>query len=129
LIAAVAVLSGCSRSVGNDDGLLTMPKEWQFGPSGDATVAVAGTAQLEGSCWYLVGLEPPRALIVWPNGSTWSDDQHTVVALPDGSLVASGTKIKGTGGEDDKAPSDASDLGPCLEDPPLVARFAEATLQ
>lgn len=129
LALSAAVLAGCSQAVSNDDGLLTMPNGWHFGPTGDASVGVGGTAQLEGGCWYLVNGAPPRALIVWPHGSEWSDDAHTGVTLPDGSVVTSGTKIKGVGGQDDKAPPDAQDLGSCLEDPPMVTRFSNATLQ
>ena len=129
LIFVAVLLAGCSRTVHNDAGLLTMPNGWHFGPSGDASVNVVGTARLEGSCWYLSNGSSVRSLIVWPNGSAWSDDQHTGVRLPDGPVVTSGTDILGVGGEDDRTPPDAQDLGPCLPEPPAVARFSQASVR
>ena len=127
LILFAVLLAGCSQTVTNDSGLLTMPNGWHFGPTGDASVNVGGTARLEGSCWYLADLSSPRSLIVWPDGSEWSDDEHKAVRLPDGSVVTSGMDIVGVGGWDDRTPPDAQDLGPCLPNPAAVARFSQAS--
>lgn len=69
-------------------------------PNEPGVEAAGGTGTVEqvGQCLLLGGFDVgARPVIVWPFGTTWSDDESEVI-LPDHSAVPIGSKILAGGG-------------------------------
>ena len=101
-----------TEQIQNVDGLAVLVVN-----NGAPAHSVSGTARLDGhGCWQLDAVDGPF-VIVWPEGTTWADEQHSAVQLASGTTVNSGSKITATGGYNSKVErssvSVASDV-PCL---------------
>jgi hypothetical protein len=85
---------------------------------GAEDAAATGTLELVGQCLLVRGADVgPRAVLIWPFGTTWSDDQSAVIQ-PDQSAVPIGSKISAGGGE-----RQAGHLEEFVSDPEALERI------
>ena len=85
---------------------------------GAEDAGATGTLELVGQCLLLGGADVGRRLVlVWPFGTTWSDDQSEVIQ-PDHSAVPIGSQILAGGGE-----RQAGHLEEFLSDPEALERI------
>jgi hypothetical protein len=85
---------------------------------GAEAAAATGTLELVGQCLLVGGADVGRrTVLVWPFGTTWSDDQSAVIQ-PDQSAVPIGSKISAGGGE-----RQAGHLEEFLSDPEALERI------
>ena len=84
-----------AEATGGVDGPVVYTAAPDF-PGAEAA-GLTGTLQLVGQCLLVGGADVGRrTVVVWPFGTTWSDDQSDVI-LPDHSAVPIGSKISRAG--------------------------------
>ena len=117
--ATVPVASADPSASGGVDG----PVVYAAAPSEPGVFMAAlgiGTVELVGQCLLLEGSDAVgRPVIVWPFGTTWSDDESEVI-LPDLSAVPIGSTISAGGGF-----LGAGGLGLFLSNPEALERVAD----
>ena len=84
-----------TEATGGVDG----PVVYAAAPNELGVMAAGGTGPVElvGRCLFLGADVGARPVIVWPFGTTWSDDESAVI-LPDHSAVPIGSTISAGGG-------------------------------
>jgi hypothetical protein len=95
--ATVPVASADPSASGGVDGPVVYAAAPNPNEPGVEAAGLIGTVELVGQC-LLVGADVGRrSVIVWPFGTTWSDDESEVI-LPDHAAVPIGSKISAGGG-------------------------------
>lgn len=101
LAVAVAVaLAACGSSSADavDGPVMRHPPRGWFGGSDEMDAEVRGALELDADCLYVALDEVgERYPIVWPAGTRWDPDTHTIVT-PDGESLSAGDEVYGSGG-------------------------------
>jgi hypothetical protein len=116
--ATVPAASADPSASGGVDGPVVFTGAPNPSEPGVEAAGLIGTLELVGQCLLVGAGVGRRSVVVWPFGTTWSDDESAVI-LPDHSAVPIGSKIF-TGGGDHEA--DRLDDEQWLSDPEALER-------